>query len=240
MNADTRRRKIILQFWAGDRDAALRLARFIAEVEPEFNPHVDFVFCSRYDAEPPDKATVDAVARRFNVQTVRASRLATGHPFGCWVLWFSAIEWMLTQSPMKWAMTIESDCVPLTRDWLDQLDAEWDRQPVEFRLLGCNAEGGVSHINGNMLISGEHDFLKWVVTEVGLGGCPRQEGWDTWLFPRFLKWGCRTTPLMQTNWQTRTVPAGFYESIRRSGRVFHHGVKDVSLLKMVKAAVLGR
>jgi hypothetical protein len=235
MNESLERRIIALQYWDGDREAAMRLARFIEEMEPAKNPHVDFLFVVREDAEAPDEAVIKTVARKFNVQTFRAPYSGRGHPAGCWVLWFSAIEWLLKKvesgEAVKWMMTVESDCVPLTRDWIERLDSEWDRHVPGIRMMGADPMGGVTHLNGNQFVSGNPDMLRWIVRELTLAAVPAPEGWDTWLFPDFLRWGCFHTSLMFSQWNTRSVRAGYHKILSREGRVFFHGVKDDSLMR---------
>jgi hypothetical protein len=41
---------ICLQYWDGDRDKAMRLARFLADLEPSKREDVDFAFFARADS----------------------------------------------------------------------------------------------------------------------------------------------------------------------------------------------
>lgn len=239
MTASDQRRVIVLQYWAGDREAALRLARYISDVQGKPCPEVDFVFAYRGDNEPPDDRTLKQVGRFFNVFTVRSPRSIAGWPAGPWALWFSAVEWLAERPQVKWALTFEADCVPLTRDWLEVLDSEWDRRQNDARMLGCAPLGGVAHLNGNMMMSCDPSFLKWIVRGVTVTGVPSPEGWDTYLFPQFLRWGCAISPAFLSVWQTKSAGVGFYARVRKDGVVFVHGVKDDSLLSQARRALLG-
>jgi len=237
-------RKIVaIQYWNGDREDALRLSRYMTDIEPAFNPDVDLVFMARSDAELPDKAHLLRAARKFNVKTVKAPHAGVGHPHGCWVLWYSLLEWLLKRQEAgefsaKWMATLESDGVPLTRDWIKELDREWD-SGRDIRIMGANPTEGVSHINGNLLVSGKLDFLKWLVRDVAIETVPDIEGWDTFLFPQFLRWGCLVTERMLSAYRTPGVGQGAYEHYLKQGYVFVHGVKDDSLLRQARRHLLG-
>lgn len=237
------RRVLAIQYWSGDRDDALRLSRYITDLEPVRNPGVDLVFVVRSDAEAPDEIHLKRAARKFNVKTVRAPRAGAGHPRGCWVLWYSLIEWVLAQreagiSSTKWVMTLEADCIPLTRTWISELDQEWDRCG-DIRMMGCDPGCGISHVNGNMLVSGQPDFLQWLVRDVGLEAFPHNESWDTWMFPEFLRWGCAHSEKMFSSWRIPGVGASAYEQFRDQGYVFAHGIKDDSLIRQARRHLLG-
>ncbi len=40
---------IALQFWKGDRDMAMKLARLMADLEPKHSDDADVLFISRFD-----------------------------------------------------------------------------------------------------------------------------------------------------------------------------------------------
>lgn len=234
------RKVLAIQYWNGDRDAALRTARYIADLERGRNDSVEFVFAVRGDANLPDEFTMKKVSRVFNVTAFRAPRHGAGHPWGCWVLWYSLIEWLRNRAqPAKWMLTFEADCVPMQRNWIAEIDREWDAAaPKNIRMLGA-APAGPCHINGNLVVSGQHDFLDWILHGVTLSGVPKPEGWDTWLFPEFLRWGCAYSDKFFSAWQTRTVGTGYYDRMAKEGVVFHHGVKDDSLLRQARLRLLG-
>ena len=69
---------LALQFWKGDKDQAMRVARLIADLEPRHTDFADFLFVSRFDCEQ-DLATVEYVSQKFNVHTyVNRHRRGTG------------------------------------------------------------------------------------------------------------------------------------------------------------------
>lgn len=243
MNDSDARRVLALQYWAGDRDDALKLARFISDLQGKPCPQVDFAFIVRDDAQPPDEVTIKKVARYFNVEVVRSPHHGTGHPDGCWVLWFAAVEWLLKRQeaggpPIKWALTFESDCTPATKDWLDKLDAGWDARANDAKIVG-HSPGGKCHINGNLMVSGDRTFLEWLVRGVTVRGVPSMRSWDIYLFPSFIRWGCSEALFMRSTYRMSGASTGFYKRLVEDGVVFHHGCKDDSLLRLVRRDLLG-
>ena len=57
---------LALQYWDGDKEMAMKVARLIADMEPAHNADVDFLFCSRFDCTH-DMDSVAHVAKKFRV-----------------------------------------------------------------------------------------------------------------------------------------------------------------------------
>jgi hypothetical protein len=230
---------IALQYWNGDRDRALELARFLADLEPERSKLADFLFVPRFDSSL-DETTVHKVARKFNVYTAKSRRQGTGWPDGCNELWFSAMEWV--QSMMaarkipayKAIFTCEADGAPIQRNWIEWMSLEWDRvnKPKPVVIAGALVEPG-PHINGNALISGEPGFLTWIARRVGgvHPGC----GWDFCLRGDFERLGWANIPCMRSLYNTPTFSSEQYTKMIENNWVWVHGGKDTSLIKLGRA-----
>ena len=230
---------IALQYWNGDRDRALELARFLADLEPERSKLADFLFVPRFDSSL-DETTVHKVARKFNVYTAKSRRQGVGWPDGCNELWFSAMEWVQSMTAArkipayKAIFTCEADGAPIQRNWIEWMSLEWDRvnKPKPVVIAGALVEPG-PHINGNALISGEPGFLTWIARRVGgvHPGC----GWDFCLRGDFERLGWANIPCMRSLYNTPTFSSEQYTKMIENNWVWVHGGKDTSLIKLGRA-----
>ena len=230
---------VALQFWDGDRTRAMHLARFIADLEPEFNNLVDFTFVARWDAQHDDP-TVEYVSKKFKTWKLKGRRMGTGWPRGCNDL---ALDLFL-QSAMKvsrkeWPdhkalYLIESDVMPLRRDWLAKLAEEWDATTSKGKLvLGawCPFHSSVGHINGNMLVAPD---IARKVNHITL--CPAHTGWDAFLAPKFAPHWVKSK-IMQNHYDYRSnIPEEIlWSSVDGvTEPVVVHGVKDMSAEMQVR------
>lgn len=230
----------VLQFWSGDAKRAANLARFLADIEPKKRSDVDFMFAARFDADH-DKEAIEYAARKFNVKTFTARSRATGHPWGCWILWFSVLEHVFTsRMSYDWILTFEADCVPLSANWLSEISSE-------FAASGANIFGSEvvydknpHHINGNMIVSGKPDTLNWLVRGITSSGVPPKIGWDVWLAPQFLTVGAAHSRTMVSCTPKATATREDFLSWKDKGIKFVHGVKDNSLFNLARAELLPR
>lgn len=235
---------LCLQFAAHDRARVMRLARFIADIEPRFNESVDVLFVARFD-QKHDPATVEYVSRKFHVSTFTAPSRALGYPWGCWVLWFSIAERLYHLKAAgklpayKWSFAIEGDTCPLSPTWLAELAAEWDR--LKAYVVGAETFHWRHHINGNLMLSTDLDFLRWLVLKVTIMGVPPPDAWDIWLFPYFARWGVGFSPRMVNGWgKSRELASADFDALLARKVSFVHGVKDDSLFNLASAALLPR
>jgi hypothetical protein len=230
--------KLVLctQFWAGDREAAMRNARRIADNEPKFRDDAEFLFVARFDSTH-DRATVEHVSKKFKVSTWTATRHGTGWPAGCNDTWCdTACNYFLRQlydgkwDNVKAILTFEGDCIPVMRDWISQLSAEWDRAAAKGKfVVGAfmppPVNGPYGHINGNSMYP--PDLFERVPAVLG---CDPTQGWDYALAPQFRNhW--YPTPLITNYYKAKNVAV---KDIRRrapDGRVpvLIHGTKDSSI-----------
>lgn len=232
---------LALQFWEGDKDMAMRNARRIADNEPKFRDDVEFCFVARWDSAP-DLDTVNYVSKKFRTTVYRSTRRGQGWPFGCNELWCDLMQESVRRkynqswNDVKAVFTFEGDCIPVARDWLDVLHAEWDTTTAAGKLLtGAFHDSGspVGHINGNAL------FHPLIALTLGLVGCDPLVGWD-----------CAFAPKMQPYWRKSGRIKNMYKetnvtedallgpALDNIVPVVVHGVKDDSVEKYADRVLL--
>jgi len=238
---------LMLQFWEGDKEAAMRNARFVADLEPEHSERADFLFSARFDCKH-DQATIDYVAKKFNVFVfTNKNRRAEGWPFACNELFYGTVDHVYTQleakkmPPFKALLAFEADGNPMSPDWIARLHSEWDR----LHAKGANMVGALippgpketdgKHINGNCLVSGESEYLHWLARKIG--GCRPTAGWDWFQAPLFKQRGWANCPGMRSFWRSPAMPADVFQRLRKEGVFFVHGVKCDSIQRHVRAAL---
>lgn len=240
---------LALQFWNGDRDAALRLAAFLADLEPKHSDLADFLFVARFDT-PQDDNTVAKVARKFNVHTYTSKGRGTGWPAGCNDLFFGTLGWFYFkaaagQIPNYKAMfAFEADGIPMRKDWIAGLHEEWERvntpkgrvcQAGAWLTNGPDAVG-TGHINGNCLISGDLNFLRWLVRETN--SVRRVVGWDWILAPQFKARGWSDIPKIRSVWRQPMTEEIFLSGMEQK-IIWYHGVKERNGIELCRKHLLG-
>ncbi len=237
---------IALQYWEGDRLQAEKLARFIADIEPAHSESADFLIVARFDSSI-NREIVKHVSRKFNTYSFHCKRRETGWPAGCNGLWFGTMGWahdMIEGRKVphyKAILTFEADCVPLCRDWIARLVREWDSLSGVYvagaLLPDKHAPGGVGHVNGNAMFSGELRFLKWISKDVN--SVASRVGWDWILAPDFMRWGWANLRGIRSVWRRPAPMTGLDWDVEiNQGTVLFHGIKDDSLMNLAKERLL--
>ncbi len=231
MITDHRKILIAFQFWDGDKAQMMKVARFVANVEPAMCELADIAFICRNDSSQ-DKETVKYVSNKFHVHTVKSLRAETGWPGGCNGLFFGTLDWVFSHKfakripDYKAILIMESDAAPLVPDWIAKLSAAWDAADV--KVLGA-LQTQLVHINGNALYSGDMKFLKRVAREIA--GCSPQGGYDYLLHPEWVRQGCTDCSLMKSWWHHPGLDQPTYDALVESGVVFLHGIKNDSVME---------
>lgn len=251
---DPRKMIVALQFWEGDKARAMHLAKFIADLEPAKNEKVDFAFVARFDTKH-DQETIEYVSRKFNVWTLTGTRNTTGWPDGCNDLALDLFQQSAGRTRQKSSSNrystdgtwrnhkalylIESDVMPVCRDWLVRISDEWDvaQEHGKF-VMGAFSpyHSPVGHINGNLLVAPDIVFrLK------GLEFCPFGAGWDAYFGPKFSPHWWKSV-LMQNHYDYRAnIPPEILwmpvDGVTPPAVV--HGVKDMSAERQVRAKMFG-
>lgn len=236
---------LTIPFWEGDRNQVGLLAKLLTDLEPAHSSRADILFVNRFDCRPMDPAAIKYVSRRFNVHQHRSARKEVGWPSGCNGLFFGTLEFvyhMMAAGKIpsyKAVMNFASDVVPLQANWLAHMHDIWNALQQRGRVTNAGAliDGDHPHINGDaFLMSGDLDFLKWLVKDIG--GIRQRAGWDWILAPQFQARGWANIPSIISLWQTKTMPRAVAEEWRKRGIVLIHGVKDDSLLAHARSILL--
>ncbi len=231
MITDPRKILIAFQFWDGDKAQMMKVARFVADIEPAMQERADILFVCRNDSSQ-DMEVVKHVSGKFHVHHAKSRRGEVGWPGGCNGLFFGTMDWIYEMKEAgripdyKAVLIMESDAAPLVPDWIAKLSEAWDAARVN--VFGALQEGLV-HINGNALYSGDMKFLKRVSREIG--GCSPSGGYDYLLHPEWVRQGCADCKLMRSWWRCPGLDDATYDQLVRDGVVFLHGVKNDSVME---------
>jgi hypothetical protein len=168
-----------IQFWRGDKDQAMALARLIADLEPVPRKDVMILFTARFDCEHDEK-TIAYVSNKFDVARFTTKRNVVGWPAGPNNMMGESYSYCIEMQrfagfkTVDSVMFIEADCIPLSKDWLNQLMAEFK---ASGKLVSGawlkKGDAGCEHVNGNCIMS--IDF--WRNCKVILNP-PKKGGWD--------------------------------------------------------------
>lgn len=224
---------IALQFWSGDRGVAMEVAKLCADIEPSFRNDIDFAFCARKDTEP-DPATVEYLKKKFNVYVMKGISDLQGWPLGCNGLWHDTMNWadmQVRKGRVHWnaLITIESDGVPLCKDWLNRMKSEW--RSAGKLVVGCYIPGGEApHFNGNAMfdatITGKFPALRET---------PVRWSWDAHHAPLLKQLGY-DSGLFVSRFNTKTIDEAtlYTPRLGNIAPAYHHGVKDCSARNIVR------
>lgn len=176
---------IVLQFWSGDKDRALQLARLLADIEPRFREDVVLTFAHQ-ETTARDQEIWDTMlycGRKFLVSPMSTfvDERKT-YPGIAYDPWYSAAEKVSTayyegRSPCENAFFIETDGVPLRTDWIDELKREHRKTLLlGKRITGPRMTFGGPrhlHINGTIVM-----HCSVIPDHPSLRRCPPNVAWD--------------------------------------------------------------
>jgi hypothetical protein len=173
-----------VQFWPGDRDQAMQLARLIADLEPNYRDDVVFLFTARFDTAP-DPETVEYVGQKFPVRLFTTTVRSTGWPVGCNQMMAESYQHCIQLArsgkiKASAVMFIEADAVPLCAGWLDKLIEEY--RGCGKQILGPWITSPCEHVNGNCIIS-----LEFWKKHRAIFAPPAWGGWDVTCGPAILR-----------------------------------------------------
>jgi len=166
-----------------DYNQGVELLELICDLEEVKREDVILMLTHRYDMGV-DLNLVDAVKRKFeHVFTHVTERKGNGWPAGPNAMmgdsYLAAINMQRRGLEIDAVMFMECDCVPLAKDWIDQLKAEWDTcREAGKSVLGPWLEAGDArgkHINGNCIIAVDY----WRKHR-GILYAPENIGWDVY------------------------------------------------------------
>ncbi len=223
---------IALQYWSGDRAAAMRLAKFIADIEPVRREDVELCIVRRHDAAAMDSAVIEHLTKKFAVTERVTPEHLVGYPASPNFMAFDVMQAAAEWEDVNAVLLMESDCVPVAKDWIDQLKGDWLRSQAQDRLVlgswraACHANG---HINGNML------FSPSLVRKAGMKPCPPKKPWDVF-FVKYFEPHWMRTGLISNRYCEMYLDAVKIETPECGTRppVLVHGVKDGSVWEYAK------
>lgn len=232
---------LCMQYWEGDKQRALSVARLIADLHPEKDNGFKFMFTRRFDATPVDDETLRYVGRKFDILTHQCRRKEVGWPAGCNGV--ASDMFMLAQEKLnrgEWknvsaVWLLESDILPLKSNWLYLIADEWKRAREANKLImGAWSEhhSPVGHINGNMLF---HPSLCDRVP--GLEGSAPHIGWDVYHAMRLSRHWWKSDQMLNLYRGQNVSTGDLYGP--NTNYAFVHGIKDDSGLQIVRKRFFG-
>lgn len=229
---------IALQYWKGDYQQAMRLARRLADIEATPRNDVAIEFVARFDAPEVCRDTLAHVKKRFPASVYRCKRRGQGHPGGPNDMVHELFgeyyrRWLRVpgfKAAVSGVFLYEADNVPTHPSWLNELIVQWQTARADGKLIMGSWQdtgGPYGHINGNMFFV--PDLFRHVK---GLEGCPSQVAWDLFHAQKFAPlW--HKCPRMANLYRATKVPKSWvYDraGVPRFANV--HGVKDDSVWEM--------
>lgn len=231
---------LCLQYHEADKATAMRLARIIADIEPEMRHDIEFCFVRRFDCEP-DVDTMLYVAGKFRVSAFKTHTKWTGWPAGPNAMARDLLVESLrrTKTDESWRMAgglllLEPDCMPLSRNWLNELSAAWEKTGADKWLMGAwrPSGGEFGHINGVC------------VTRTDLGAFV-----DLSVINEHLAWDCALSPQVHQRWEKTELIRNLFQQRNVSEAellnthgdampVLAHGIKDDSALEIARRFIL--
>ena len=176
---------IVLQFYPGDFREAADLARFLADIEPEYRGDVALVL-ARDGSMPLNQTLIDLAvycAQKFPVRHLRCEvRKGARDPDAANQAWASACQQLSDsdhtgEAPHADLFFCEADGCPLTCDWIDRIkDAHANSLARDKWVTGARSWDGFrlhQHINGTLVLN----VTFWENTP-SLRRTPPSTGWD--------------------------------------------------------------
>ncbi len=229
---------LCLQFHEADKPQAMELARFVADLERRPRDDVEFLFSRRFDCTQCLE-TFAYVAKKFPISTFKGPPHEVGWPQGPNGLALATMReiYHRQDSPcshnISGVLLMEPDDVPLARDWIDQLKAEWEiaRENGAWIMGSVRQPAGhpYPHCNGNCVIRPDFAAL------VDINRVPPGFAWDCSVAPQ-LQGRMHATGLIRNDFQSR----GATEELLRTPEVgtvrpvLSHGFKDRSAMEIAR------
>ncbi len=227
---------LALQFHEADKAKAMRLARFIADLEPFFRNDTEFLFVARFDCEH-DHDTIRYVNSKFRVNWITSYTKWTGWPAGPNAMARDTLEYLAAnRRDSGGVLLFEPDCAPVSPSWITHLIEEWDRARFAERIImgAWRPSGGADgHINGNCVLRPN------IALQIGLD-----------MIGPDLAWDCAIVPYVKNRWLATTLIKNCFESKDATGRdlfwnpigqdaaVLVHGYKDDSAYNLAHKNLL--
>jgi hypothetical protein len=236
-----------LQLCPFDADQALALARLIADLEPSKRVEVDVIVSARKDTPEPIVSAIAATLRPKFGRVFRArAQSATGaaideHPDSCFGVWSDTLYCAWGQSKLHKTkatgiLTFEPDCIPVKRDWIDQLSAEWDRALAEGKqVVGHLHQWRDSfHINGNAIF-----HVRMLEFYPALRSTKAGMPWDIYHQELIVPLANDSTQILQY-YRMKEFTQEHWEGLEKRGvrPAFFHGIKTLDGIRIARQMLL--
>lgn len=229
---------IVLQYWEGDEEKTLRLARILADIEPKKRTDALLVLSRRKDCKFSEEArkTSFYCQNKFDTIVMNSDRDEVGHPDGCFGLWSGTVEklyrlWQnvaFKHEHAECVATLESDGAPIRKDWVSRMMHAHKRTlACGLRVTGAVMDLPQPHVNGNLMLS-----LSVWGDYPSLNDCPSGVAWDLCHAGVLLR-EARGCQVIRNEYGTTNWTAGSLNPIGRES-AWLHGVKDDSVFEYIR------
>lgn len=231
---------VVLQFYAGDRDAAEQLASLIADLERTRNHEADILLFRRADSPELSPQIVAKLQSKFDRVLVQACRRidAKGYPMGPNQMWSDLLMLMSQVVPYRndyYAfVNLETDVTPTGPGWIPTIIAAWKSAMAEGKpIIGHFCTDPFVHLNGMAVYSA--DVYRRAGGNVLAGGSP-QVCFDIRHHPTLFPMA-KESPVIFFKYRQATITPDELFAVRRNGiaPALYHGVKDGSARAAVRA-----
>lgn len=232
---------LALGYWQGDQPQAMRLARFMADLEPKRRTDCALVFSRRQDCEltAEARATMLYCAKKFSIHMLTNQSGSDGWPAGCNGLWQGTIAGCVGMAlrgaaPFSAIFTFEPDCVPLSQNWIGRL-IEAHRETIKAgkRITGDVRDWPTPHVNGNLIME-----ASCYLDHPSLEKCPPNVAWDLWHAPVTLGEVRRGCHVIRSEHRAREIGEPQLVAMAHETAVYH-GCKDQSAIEAARRMLLG-
>lgn len=210
----------------------MELTLLICDLEKERRKDSEFFLVYRKDTPPVVHKYFEGIAKqKFGTAIARPARNHdTGWPGGSNMLAFSAQMEIsvlrregLCDNPAY--LLFEPDCIPLSRDWIDQLSHEWESVKAKgkeaFGHWHQQGDSSTLHMNGNAVF-GSDFHEKHPTLIVG----PATMGWDYWFKDQLISLSCDSNLIFQ-HYNRHLITMEELQAIQKNGvrPALFHGIK---------------
>jgi len=186
----------VLQFWEGDREQAMRLARLLADLEPGPRGRYLVMASQRGDFSFPGYGEAEEyLMEKFKVVRVPA-RVddAKSYPGIAHDPWWSVVSrladmFLAGMVPFHSFFTVEPDGCPMSRDYHERIVSTHEETLLAGKwVTGQRMRfGGMDHVNGSAVFEAH-----FVADHPSLGRCPRNAAWDIFHGPLLVPNTCHS------------------------------------------------
>jgi hypothetical protein len=232
---------LALQFYEGDIDRALALAKLLADIEPTYRNDVFLGLVAHKDIGNAGKIdeTVTYCSAKFPTQRVMGIEGGEGWRLGSVCLWNGAMGYFnANRNGFGEVFTFDGgDGVPLKATWINDLREDYAATKSYGYKISGSVQGYSGTVNGNMVI----DLDLW---NDKLKGHPfdatSKDLWED-QYKDVLSPNALNSSAIYSEWNSRTnISVQGLRDRARNGYVWSHGWKDEDLVDKARELILGK